>query len=40
LDCFGIGKIIGDNLPHFGEMPTIPLFYSHRICVELLVEVI
>ena len=40
LDDLGVGDVLGDDLGHFGKVPPIPLLDSHRVDVDLLVEVV
>ena len=39
-DHAGVGNVVRDDLAHLGEVPAVPLLHTHRIDVQLLVEVV
>jgi hypothetical protein len=40
LDDLGVGLVLGDDLAHLGEVPSVPLLNPHRVDVDLLVQVV
>jgi len=40
LDDFCVGEIISDDFTHFWEMPAVPFLDSHRVSIELFIQII